>query len=101
MAGAEQVAYALSPVTCERSTSATILTVMTSKGSMIDALGERALLLPHKLEEALAANDRLKVCFTLLQAAERHADHPEEPVPDFSAERHAAGMDGGLDELNL
>jgi uncharacterized protein Yka (UPF0111/DUF47 family) len=74
---------------------------MTGKGSMIDVLGERALLLPHKLEEALAANDRLKVCFTLLQAAERHADHPEEPVPDFLAERHAAGMDGGLDEFNI
>jgi len=67
---------------------------MTNKSSIIDALGERALLLPGKLEQALAANDRLKVCFTLLQAAERHADHPEEPLPDFRAERHAAGMDG-------
>jgi uncharacterized protein Yka (UPF0111/DUF47 family) len=67
---------------------------MTSKSSIIDALGERALLLPGKLEEALAANDRLKVCFTLLQAAERHADHLEEPLPDFRTERHAAGMDG-------
>jgi uncharacterized protein Yka (UPF0111/DUF47 family) len=74
---------------------------MTTKGSMIDALGERSLLLPYKLEEALAANDRLKVCFTLLQAAERHADHPSEPVPDFMAERHAARLDGGLDELNI
>ena len=70
---------------------------VTNKGSIIDVLGERALLLPRKLEEALAANDRLKVCFTLLQAAERHADHPEEPVPDFLSERHAAGMDGELD----
>jgi uncharacterized protein Yka (UPF0111/DUF47 family) len=74
---------------------------MTSKGSMIDTLGERSLLLPRKLEEALTANDRLKVCFTLLQAAERHADHPEEPVPDFLVERHAAGMDGDLDELSI
>ncbi|HXY95915.1 MAG TPA: hypothetical protein VEH00_02995 [Steroidobacteraceae bacterium] len=70
---------------------------MSNKGSIIDVLGERALLLPRRLEEALAANDRLKVCFTLLQAAERHADHPEEAVPDFVTERHAAGMDGELE----
>jgi uncharacterized protein Yka (UPF0111/DUF47 family) len=38
------------------------------------------------------------VCFTLLQAADRHADHPDEPIPDFLAERRAAGLDG---ELNL
>jgi uncharacterized protein Yka (UPF0111/DUF47 family) len=67
---------------------------MTDKSSIIDGLGEHALLLPHRLEEALAANDRLKVCFTLLQAAERHADHPEETVPDFAAERRGAGLDG-------
>lgn len=70
---------------------------MTNKGSIIDVLGERALLLPRRLEEALAANDRLKVCFTLLQAAERHADHPGEAVPDFVTERRAAGMNGELD----
>jgi len=70
---------------------------MTNKGSIIDLLGERALLLPQRLGEALAANDRLKVCFSLLQAAERHADHPDEAVPDFVAERHAAGMDGELE----
>jgi uncharacterized protein Yka (UPF0111/DUF47 family) len=73
---------------------------MTDKGAIIDELGERALLLPGKLREALSANDRLKVCFTLLQAAERHADHPEEPVPDFLHERQAAGLDGQLD-LNI
>jgi len=73
------------------------MAVMTNKASIIDALGERALLLPRKVAEALVANDRLKVCFTLLQAAERHADHPDEPVPDFLSERRAAGMDGELD----
>ena len=70
---------------------------MTGKGAIIDELGERGLLLPSKISDALSANDRLKVCFTLLQAAERHADHPEEPVPDFLAEREAAGLDGQLD----
>jgi uncharacterized protein Yka (UPF0111/DUF47 family) len=70
---------------------------MSGKELIIDTLGERALLLPRKLTEALAANDRLKVYFTLLQAAERHADHPDEAVPDFRTERHAAGLDGELD----
>jgi uncharacterized protein Yka (UPF0111/DUF47 family) len=68
---------------------------------MIELLGERALLLPRKVEEALAANDRLKVRLTLLQAAERHGDHPEEPVPDFMTERRAAGLDGELEELAI
>ncbi len=58
---------------------------MMSKTSIIDTLGERALLLPQTIAAALAANDRLKLCFTLLQAAERHADRPEETVPDLSA----------------
>jgi len=70
---------------------------MSNKELIIDILGERALLLPRRLAEALAANDRLKVCLTLLQAAERHADHPDEPVPDFQTERHAAGLDGELE----
>jgi uncharacterized protein Yka (UPF0111/DUF47 family) len=67
---------------------------MTTKDSIISVLGERALLLPRQLAEALAANERLKMSFTLLQAAERHADHPDDPVPDFTAERRAAGLDG-------
>ncbi len=73
---------------------------MANKGSIINALGEGVLLVPRSLGEALTANDRLKLSFTLLQAAERHADHPQEPVPDFRAERRAAGMDGEL-ELDI
>lgn len=69
---------------------------MANKTSMIDALGERALLLPQKVAEALAANDRLKLCFTVLQAAERHARRPDEPLPDLSAELHAAGLEEDL-----
>jgi uncharacterized protein Yka (UPF0111/DUF47 family) len=69
---------------------------MATKASMIDVLDEPALLLPQKLEAALVANDRLKLCFTLLQAAEEHAEHPEGAVPDLSAELHAACLDGEL-----
>jgi uncharacterized protein Yka (UPF0111/DUF47 family) len=58
---------------------------MATKNAIIEVLGERALLLPKALQEALAANDRLKLCFSLLQAAERHAEHPELPLAEFSA----------------
>lgn len=70
---------------------------MATKTSIIDELGEGALLLPGKLQDALAANDRLKLSFSLLQAAESHADHPQAALPDLSAERRAAGVDGELD----
>jgi uncharacterized protein Yka (UPF0111/DUF47 family) len=71
---------------------------MPTKALIIDDLGERALLLPQQLEDALSANDRVKFYFTLLQAAELHADRPDEPLPDLSAERRAAGVaDGQFD----
>ncbi len=70
-----------------------MLTIMATKTLIIDELGERALLLPQKLREALAANDRLKLFFSLLQAAESHADHTDEPPPDLRTELHAAGVD--------
>ncbi len=68
---------------------------MATKNTIIDELGEPALLLPQRLQEALAANDRLKFCFTLLQAAQSHADHPLEPPLDLSAERSAARLPAG------
>lgn len=70
---------------------------MATKTLIIDDLGERALLLPQKLQEALAANDRLKLCFSLLQAAESHADHEQEVPPDLRTELHAAGIGGEFD----
>jgi hypothetical protein len=42
---------------------------MTEKARIIDALGEPGLLLPALLADALAANDRVKFYFSLLQAA--------------------------------
>ncbi|MGO9512803.1 MAG: hypothetical protein ACLP2F_04070 [Steroidobacteraceae bacterium] len=68
---------------------------MATKTSIIGELGEPALLLPQRLQEALAANDRLKFCFTLLQAAESHANHPQEPPLDLTAERSAAHLPAG------
>ena len=66
---------------------------MATKSLIIEDLGERALLLPQALERALAANDRIKLCFTLLQAAERHAQRPEEGAPELSRELQAAKID--------
>ncbi len=68
---------------------------MATKTSIIGDLGEPALLLPQRLQQALAANDRVKFCFTLLQAAESHANHPQEPPLDLTAERSAVQLPAG------
>jgi uncharacterized protein Yka (UPF0111/DUF47 family) len=70
---------------------------MATKTSIIGELGESALLLPQLLQEALAANDRLKFCFTLLQAAESHANHPQAPPLDLTSERIAAHLPADLE----
>jgi uncharacterized protein Yka (UPF0111/DUF47 family) len=73
---------------------------MTEKAHIIDALGERRLLLPTLLNQALAANDRSKYLFTLLQMALSHAERPDAPVSDLRTERQAAGVsDEGLDAV--
>lgn len=63
------------------------------KAHIIDALGESPLLLPLLLNAALAANDRAKYFFTLLQVAQGHASHPDAPHSDLRIERQAAGVD--------
>ena len=65
---------------------------MATKTVIIGDLGESALLLPQRLQESLAANDRIKFYFTVLQAAESHALHPQETPLNLSAERAAAHM---------
>ncbi len=65
---------------------------MTEKIHIVDALGERALLRPTQVNAALAANDRAKYFFTLLQTARLHADRPSLPPPDLRAERIASGV---------
>lgn len=62
------------------------------KSHIIDALGESPLLLPVLLNGALAANDRAKYYFSLLQVAQGRALHPEAPVSDLRIERQAAGI---------
>jgi uncharacterized protein Yka (UPF0111/DUF47 family) len=62
------------------------------KAPMVASLGQRGLLLPAWVTEALRANDRLKVYLTVLQAASAHASHPDRALADLSSEMAAAGL---------
>jgi hypothetical protein len=63
------------------------------KSQIIEQLGQADLLLPTLIAEGLAANDRIKVRMSALQAAAHHAREPGRPVIDLGAECHAAGLD--------
>lgn len=62
------------------------------KSNAVATLGQHSLLLPAWVKAALAANDRLKVGLSLLQAAVAHAMAPERPVTDLRHELAAAGV---------
>ena len=73
---------------------------MNEKARIIAALGERRLLLPALLNEALVANDRAKYRLTILQMAKAHADAPDQPFSDLRTERLACGiMDSSPDDV--
>lgn len=73
---------------------------MTEKTRILDSLNEQALLLPSLVNRALAANDRVKYRFTLLQAAQAHAERPDAVTSSLRAERLVAGVtDGNLDRV--
>ena len=62
------------------------------KTQAVAALGQHKLMLPTWVRAALAANDRLKVYLTALQAAAEHASHPKRDAPDLAHEMAAAGL---------
>lgn len=64
------------------------------KSQAVEALGQRRLMLPGWVKTALAANDRLKVYLTVIQAAASHAGNPGGDAPDLAAELNAAGLSG-------
>jgi uncharacterized protein Yka (UPF0111/DUF47 family) len=66
---------------------------MAQKTRIAGTLGERALVLPGLINAALAANDRSKYYFTLLQTAVSRARQPDHPAPDLRRERIACGID--------
>ena len=62
------------------------------KTEALASLGQRRLMLPAWVKAALAANDRLKVCLTIVQAAALHASHPDREFPDLAKEAASAGL---------
>jgi uncharacterized protein Yka (UPF0111/DUF47 family) len=62
------------------------------KSLIIRELGQADILLPTLVMEGLAANDRIKVRMSALQAALRHAQYPDVPATDLSIESRAAGI---------
>lgn len=67
--------------------------IMVDKSKIVLALGEEVVALPALVNRALAANDRLKYRFTLLQAARSHARRPDLPFSSLHVERLACGVD--------
>jgi len=75
---------------------------MVTKVQAVQSLSAGSLLLPGLLRAALAANDRLKLYFTVLQAAVRRATSPGEPAIDLSREKAAAAVQASwVDEMVL
>lgn len=64
------------------------------KSDAVAAMGPSKLLLPAWIKAALAANDRLKLYLTVLQAAAAHADHPEGEPLDLGPETAVVSAEG-------
>src|SRR5512139_1592101 len=62
------------------------------KTQIIAELGQDDILLPSLVAEGLAANDRIKVRMSALQAASQHAREPDRPATEPTVESHAAGI---------
>jgi uncharacterized protein Yka (UPF0111/DUF47 family) len=62
------------------------------KSQIISALGHADILLPSLVAEGLAANDRIKVRMSALQAAAQRAQQPDRAATDLAFESRAAGI---------
>jgi uncharacterized protein Yka (UPF0111/DUF47 family) len=62
------------------------------KSQIIEQLGRTEILLPSLVAEGLAANDRIKVRMSALQAAVLHARQPDRPATDLQVECRTAGI---------
>ena len=65
---------------------------MSTKQEIIGSLGEKQLLLPGLVQAGLAANDKVKYFFTLLQLAKEQCEQPAPNPPDLAREREASGV---------
>jgi hypothetical protein len=63
------------------------------KTQILTAIGETALQPVAGVNAALAANDRIKYAFSLLQLAMTYAEHPDQPAATLKHERIACGID--------
>jgi uncharacterized protein Yka (UPF0111/DUF47 family) len=63
------------------------------KSEILAEIGEKGLQPAAALNAALAANDRVKFVFSLLQFALAHAKNPEQTAPTLRRERVACGID--------
>jgi uncharacterized protein Yka (UPF0111/DUF47 family) len=63
------------------------------KSDIVERLGQTEILLPSRIAEGLAANDRVKARLSILQAAGRHARDPVGVRFDLGQECRAAGVD--------
>ena len=63
------------------------------KTQILAAIGETVLQPAARLNAALAANDRIKYAFSLLQMALSYAEHPEQAAATMKQERIACGID--------
>jgi uncharacterized protein Yka (UPF0111/DUF47 family) len=63
------------------------------KSRIVEHLGQADILLPALIADGLAANDRIKVRLSILQAAARRAREPAGPLADFAAECRTTGLD--------
>ncbi len=64
------------------------------KSDAVAEMGPSTLLLPAWIKDALAANDRLKLYLTVLQAGASHAEHPDTEPLDLVRETAVAGAHG-------
>ena len=63
------------------------------KSEIVERLGETDILLPSLIAEGLAANDRVKVRLSVLQAAGQHARDPKGVRFNLTQESRSAGID--------
>jgi hypothetical protein len=66
---------------------------MHMKTQILAAIGEHGLQPAAALNAGLAANDRIKYAFSLLQMALVHAEHPDQPAATLKQERIGCGID--------
>ena len=66
---------------------------MAAKTQIVDFLGDKALVLPALLDDAIIGNERTKYVLSVLQMAANNADNPQGAAPPtLKSEREACGL---------